>query len=75
MYGRNGEQGGGVSEGKIGDISNIKEIREQLLHAANEKVCCIRHLMLCYVVLFHVMLCYVMICYVMLCYVILCNVM
>ena len=48
MYGRNGEQGGGVSEGKIGDISNIKEIREQLLHAANEKVYCIRHLMLCY---------------------------
>ena len=66
MYGRNGEQGGGVSEGKIGDVSNIKEIREQLLNAANEKVCFIRHLMICNVI--YVILCYVMLYYVMSCY-------
>jgi hypothetical protein len=38
MYGTNNDRGGGGSGRKNGDFSQIKDIREKLLNAANEKV-------------------------------------
>ena len=38
MYGTNNDRGGGGNGRKNGDSSQIKDIREKLLNAANEKV-------------------------------------
>ena len=38
-HGKNVDRRGGGSGGRNGDFSQIKDIREQLLNAANEKVC------------------------------------
>jgi hypothetical protein len=38
MYGTGGDRGGGGGGRRNGDFSQIKDIREKLLNAANEKV-------------------------------------
>ena len=66
MYGTNDDRGGGGGGRKSGDFSQIKDIREKLLNAANEKVWC----MLCYVMLCYAMLTYFILYYNMICFVI-----